>query len=175
VQTKQGGQTETERTLVGDIGELYGSLNGKLTYIVARKVNAPRAVIDDACQFAWTRLVIHARRVDRETVVGWLVSTATREGLKQARRALRDVSLERELDEEGELSVAAREPGPDELAEWRARLDLVRALPVRQQRVLWLKAMGYSYEEIAARELGLTERTVERQIQRGRRALTAAA
>ena len=161
--------------MVADIGELYTALSPKVRRIVARDVNAPKAVIDDACQVAWLHLVLHAARIERGAALSWLATTATREAFKQSRRARRDVSLERELDEEGELGVAARAPGPHDRAEWRERLDLVRRLPVRQQRILWLKAVGYSYEEIAAREAGLTERAVERQIIRGRRGLKAAA
>jgi DNA-directed RNA polymerase specialized sigma24 family protein len=58
--------------------------------------------------------------------------------------------------------------------EWRERLELVHRLPARQQRLLWLKAIGLSYTEIAA-ESGLTVRSVERQLQRGRARLRAAA
>jgi DNA-directed RNA polymerase specialized sigma24 family protein len=57
--------------------------------------------------------------------------------------------------------------------EWREQLALVRRIPERQQRLLWMQGAGSSYEEIAA-ESGLTVRTVERQILRGRDRLRAA-
>jgi RNA polymerase sigma factor (sigma-70 family) len=56
---------------------------------------------------------------------------------------------------------------PSELVERRERLDGIRRLPERQQRVLWLHALGLSYGEIAAHE-GCTTRTVERQLLRAR-------
>ena len=46
--------------MVADIGELYTAVSRKLRHIVSRDVNAPAAVIDDACQVAWLRLVLHA-------------------------------------------------------------------------------------------------------------------
>jgi hypothetical protein len=52
---------------------------------------------------------------------------------------------------------------------------LVRTLHPRQQRYLLLLAAGYSWEEIVSREPGLTHRTLERQIMRGRAHLRAAA
>ena len=56
----------------------------------------------------------------------------------------------------------------------RAQLELLRALPVRQRTVLLLQAAGFSYEE-TAEGLGMSRRTVERQIMRGRRKLRAVA
>ena len=55
----------------------------------------------------------------------------------------------------------------DALVEDREQLKLIRQLPERQQRILWLHALGLSYEEIAA-YTGDTPRTVERQLLRGR-------
>jgi DNA-directed RNA polymerase specialized sigma24 family protein len=52
---------------------------------VARQVNAPTAVIEDACQTAWERLCTHP---DVEPVapsaVKWLVVTAMREAWRRA-------------------------------------------------------------------------------------------
>lgn len=160
--------------MVADIGELYTSFAEGLTRIVASRVSAPSVVIDDACQFAWYRLVVHARRVECDAALSWLVATAIREAIKLARRDQRELSLEAQADEDGELNIASPNPEPDELAEWRERLDSVRRVPARQQRFLWLFAGGYSYEEIAGHETGLSERAVERQIHRGRRALNTA-
>jgi len=161
--------------MVADVGALYRVLAPRLEQTVRHQVRAPVAVVEDACQFAWYRLVCHAHRVEQETALAWLVTTAVHEALKLTRRDQRELSLDEQVDRHGELNVPANVPGPHERAEWREQLELLRRLPLRQQRLLWLQAAGLSYGEIAARQPGLTERTVERQIHRGRSRLRSAA
>ena len=150
----------------GDVGELYGLLAARLERIVRLDVQAPDVVIEDACQFAWSRLLHHRDRVHRETVMSWLARTAVHEALKLLRRDRRELSLDTNCEDD-------RSPGPGspttphELVERRERLAAVRRLPERQQRVLWLNALGLSYAEIAAYE-SCTLRTVERQLLRAR-------
>jgi RNA polymerase sigma factor (sigma-70 family) len=160
--------------MVADVAELYVTCSEKLTRIVRKQVKASSVVIEDACQFAWYRLVRHPQRVEQEAALSWLAITAVHEAIKLARRDQRELSLEGRLDDDGELNVADVTPGPHEQLEFRERLDLVRRLPDSQQRLLWLKAIGLSYEEIAS-EAALTLRTVERQLHRGRNRLRAAA
>lgn len=151
--------------MITDVAELYDVLGERLRHIGAKQVHAPAPVIEDACQFAWCRLICHASRLDPEKVLG----------LKLARRDQRELSLEARADEYGVLRIASPLPGPYEVAKWRERFAQVGELPVLQQRFLWLRAVGYTYDEIAARQPGLTERIVERQIKRGRSRLKAAA
>jgi RNA polymerase sigma-70 factor (ECF subfamily) len=158
----------------GDLGELYVELARRLEQIVRREVRASALLIEDACQFAWWRLVVHAHRVERRAALPWLAKTAIREARKLIRREERDVSLDAQLDGAGEAGIPSRWPGPDQLAEQSAQLELLRALPVRQRMVLVLHAAGFSYEETAA-SLGMSRRTVERQIMRGRHKVRAAA
>ena len=70
---------------VGDVGELYGLLSGRLEQLVRLDVRAPDVVIEDACQFAWSRLLHHRHRVYRETVLTWLARTAVHEAFKLLR------------------------------------------------------------------------------------------
>ena len=124
-------------------------------------------VIEDACQFAWSRLVHHAHRVQPECALAWLAQTARREAVKLVRRDGRDLSLDALAD--GEVLVDhGGGPGPENVFEQRQRLAVVSWLPVRQQRVLWLHALGLSYAEIAA-QTGYSLRTVERQLLRAKR------
>jgi RNA polymerase sigma factor (sigma-70 family) len=132
----------------------------RLENIVRLDVRAPDVVIEDACQFAWSRLLHHREHVQRETVVSWLARTAVHEAFKLVRRAGREAPLEAVIEQASPAS-------PHELVERRERLAGVGALPERQQRVLWLHALGWSYTEIAMRE-GCTLRTVERQLLRAR-------
>ncbi len=157
----------------GDLGELYAELARRLEQIVRREVRAPAPLIEDAWQFAWWRLVVHAHRVDRKAALSWLAKTAVHEALKLTRREERDLSLEARLQGPAEAEMSSRWPGLDQIAEQRAKLELLGALPLRQRMVLLLQAAGFSYEETAG-SLGLFRRTVERQIMRGRQKLRAA-
>lgn len=152
-----------------DVGELYRTLAPELVQIVRGDIRASDAVIEDACQFAWTRLLHHAGRVRRDAVLSWLATTAVREAYKLIRRRDRDVSLE---DIGGPAPETA--PSPEELVELRERLKSIDSLPERQQRLLWLHAIGLSYTEIS-RHTGCTPRTVERQLLRAKRRIREAA
>lgn len=156
----------------GDVGELYGALAPRLSQIVRADVRAPEVVIEDACQFAWSRLVFHAHRIRRETALPWLVSTAVHQAVKLARRDDRELSLEALLDRSPEPLVHLRAPGPEELVDQRERLAAVTRLPPRQQRLVWLQAIGLSYNEMAATE-GDSVRTVERQLLRAKQTMRA--
>ncbi len=148
---------------VGDVGELYALLARRLEQIVRVDVRAPDALIEDACQFAWSRLLHHRHRVHRETVMSWLIHTAVHEAFKLLRRDRRELSLE-VATEEALIPVDVALP---ELIECRERLAELGRLPERQQRAVWLHALGLNYAEIARYE-GCTTRTVERQLLRAR-------
>jgi RNA polymerase sigma factor (sigma-70 family) len=156
-----------------DIGELYRSLATRLERIVRRDVRAPDAVIEDACQFAWSGLVKHHGGVRREAALSWLATTAVREALRLIRCDGRELSLEAAIELAGETVVHADLPGPEELLDQLQRLERIGALPVRQQRLLWLQGLGLSYDEMATHE-GCTTRTVERQLLRAKGKLRAA-
>ncbi len=149
------------------MGELYGLLSRRLEQIVRLDVHAPDAVIEDACQFAWGRLLHHRHRVHRETVLSWLARTAVHEAFKLLRRHRREVPLEAAAEETDPAT-------PAELFERRERLAELGQLSPRQQRALWLHAFGLSYGEIGRYE-GCTVRTVERQLLRGRERVRRAA
>ena len=70
--------------------------------------------------------------------------------------------------------MAAPARTPLELVEMRDELGALGSLPRRQQRLLWLHAAGLTYAEMARHE-GVTLRTVERQLLRGKRAARALA
>jgi RNA polymerase sigma-70 factor (ECF subfamily) len=133
-------------------------------------VRAPDAVIEDACQSAWDRLVRHRNGVQREKVLSWLVTTALHEALKLVDRAERDVSLEAAIEQGTDVASLRNVAAPQKLAEDRERLASLATLPRRQQKLLWLYGLGLSYQEIAQCQ-GSTTRAVERQLHRARAAL----
>ena len=158
--------------MVGDLGELYRLLAPQLRHIVATHVAASEALIDDACQIAWSRLIRRADDVQGEAALSWLATTAVREAFKLARREQLEISLDAELEREGELALPSRAAGPAELIELRDRLGELRRLPERQQRLMWMHGAGFTYGEIAERT-GDTRRTVERQLLRAKGRLAA--
>jgi RNA polymerase sigma factor (sigma-70 family) len=151
---------------VGDVGELYGLLARRLEQIVRLDVHAPDVLIEDACQAAWIRLLHHRERVYHETVLGWLARTAVHEAFKLLRRTRREVPLEA-ADEDTAHAGLESVITLAEVIEHRERLAALGCLPERQQRAVWLHALGLSYAEIGRHE-GCTVRTVDRQLLRAR-------
>ena len=155
---------------IGEVAELYARSAGLVRGQVCSEVTAPDAVIDDACQFAWIRLLHHRHRVGHECAVSWLITTALHEVFKLVRRESHDLSLEQLMEETGDLRINRTAPAPEETVGVRLRLELLRELPERQERLIWLQGLGFSYPEMAV-EADLSVRTVERQLMKGRRNL----
>jgi RNA polymerase sigma factor (sigma-70 family) len=153
------------------VGELYAIHARRLRRMVRSAVRAPDEIIEDACQIAWSRLLVRSEAVRPEATLSWLVTTASREAIKLVRRVDRDVSLEALLEDDVE---PAQSGGTDELVDLRHRLGSVHALPVRQQRLVWLAGFGFSYREMAEQTRS-SRRTVERQLLRAKQALRVAA
>jgi RNA polymerase sigma factor (sigma-70 family) len=178
-----GGDGHDSRLLedVEDVARLYVEEAARVRRLVRTNVTAPSAVIEDACQIAWSRLLIHRARLRRDSARAWLVRVAIREAIKSLHRERREPSLDA-LMEQGGRSDAWRSrdramlPTPsliDDLIEQKDRLESIRALPERQRRLVWLQGLGLSYREMAG-ETGMTRRTVERQLMRARSSLADA-
>lgn len=152
---------ECVETLQG-VAELYAAHAVSVRRLVQLRLSAPDALVEDACQVAWMRLVRHRARVRRESAARWLVQVAAREALRQMDARMREVPLEQLRDDEV--------PAPDlieGLTESGARLGAVERLPDRQRRLVWLQGLGFSYAEMAG-VTGDSRRTVERQLARAR-------
>jgi RNA polymerase sigma factor (sigma-70 family) len=149
-----------------DLARLYRTLAHQLERIVGTGVPTPD-VVDDACQFAWAQLVLHCDRVQQEAALAWLTTTAVREAFRLIRIAEREPSLEALLGVFDESALTGVAVSVEEWFESKERLMALGALPARQQRLLWLQAMGLTYAEMAVHE-GATRRTVERQVLRAR-------
>ncbi len=155
-----------------DVERLYRSHAHRLELIVRHDLHeVPQVVVEDACQFAWSRLVFHAPRIRRDTALSWLARTAVHEGFKLIRRQARELPLQDydENEKRDELPPPSA-VDPHELVEARARLGLTAQIPGRQARIVWLHALGFSYQEISEHS-DCTPRTVERQLLRGRSSL----
>jgi RNA polymerase sigma factor (sigma-70 family) len=164
------------------VARLYVEEAVSVRRIVRMSVTASPAVIEDACQVAWTRLFIHRARLRRESARAWLVRVAIREVIKSLHRERRERSLEALLEQGGRSAAGAAGdagmtlPTPaliEDLVEQKNRLESIQTLPERQRRLVWLQGLGLSYREMAG-ETGMTRRTVERQLMRARSSLAEA-
>lgn len=165
-----------------DVAALYRTFHRRLELTVRAGVSAPDAVIEDACQFAWWGLMRHGGGIEPAAALAWLMTTARREAVHLLRRESAECSLDELIETGAGAAMAAADrsaawaaeaiPGPEEVCERRARLSALAQLPVRQRRILWLRAAGLSHGEIAART-GETPRSVERQLVSGRRRIRA--
>jgi DNA-directed RNA polymerase specialized sigma24 family protein len=100
--------------------------------------------------------------------VSWLITTALHEVFKLVRRDGHDLSLEQLMEETGDLRINRTAPAPQEVVGARLRLELLRELPERQERLMWLRGLGFGYPEMAV-ETDMTFRTIDRQLTRARR------
>ena len=132
-------------TPTSDLSALYSSLSAKLERIVRRDIAGADCVVEDACQFAWTQLARYRHVVCHEAVLAWLTRTASREAFRMIRRGARELSLDALLEAAGECALPPASAGPEETCEARDRLGSVRTVSVRQQRLLWLHAIGTGY------------------------------
>jgi RNA polymerase sigma factor (sigma-70 family) len=180
VQTGEIALAGTSATAGGDsdvvdleLDALYRTLATQVERIVRFAVQAPDPLIEDACQFAWVRLVHNQTRVRADAALTWLVRTALHEAFKLLRRSRREQSLDAELEDRPELPTPDLRPGPADLCEQRERLRLPAELSPYHQRLLWSYGLGLKYAEIAARD-GVPQRVVERQLARARASLRAA-
>jgi len=161
-----------DRECVGtlqEVEELYAAHAVRIRRLVGLRLAAPEALIEDACQVAWMRLVRNRARVRRRSAARWLVEVAAREALRQLGAGERDLPLE-QVDDPPQSAPDLLE----QLTESRVRLGTLHRLPERQQRLVWLQGLGFSYAEMA-NVTGDSRRTVERQLARARRRLAGVA
>lgn len=150
------------------IAALYATLQPQLWRIVARNLSVDEALLEDACQTAWSRFLDHGAELAAGTELGWLSTTATRAALRllRAQRLTEPLPIEGRPDGNG----AGVPDDPERALELSERLAEIRELPPRQRRAVWLQGLGYEYAEIAA-ATGDSCRTVERHLTRARQRL----
>jgi RNA polymerase sigma factor (sigma-70 family) len=149
----------------GDEDALYRRYHRNLQHAVARAVNAPRELIEDACQTAWT--IMLRSQPDRYAIFTWLRVVATHEAYRLS-RAHRTPHLEDIDHSEGWDAVIADRVTIDDTLEARRALERLAELPPRQRRDLALRVAGFTYREIAQLTGGRTYTNVNKHLRKAR-------
>lgn len=152
--------------LRGDEDELYRQHHHDLRRAVAHAVNAPRELIEDACQNAWT--IMLRTQPDRTSIFGWLYVVASREAFRLCERERRNLHLETMLPDGSWDAVIADAFSIDDILEAREALTILAGLSERQRADLTLLVAGFSYREIAQMTGGRTQTNVNKHIAKGR-------
>ena len=156
----------------GDEADLYERHHQALLIAVSHAINGSGALIEDACQTAWTILL--RRQPDRSSVFAWLYVVAIHEAYRLSAVERRELHLE-DLAIEGDWDtiLAGRVTVDDQLEALEA-LRTLAALPDRQRRDLSLRVGGFSYREIAAMTGGRTFTNVNKHLVKARTAIRRA-
>jgi RNA polymerase sigma factor (sigma-70 family) len=149
----------------GDEDHLYRRHHRNLQRAVARVVNAPRELIEDACQSAWTILL--RSQPDRATIFAWLRVVAIHEAYRLC-AAERGAHLEDLDHSQGWDAVIAGRVTIDDAIEARRALRSLAALPERQRQDLFLRVAGFSYGEIAQISGARTYTNVDKHLRKAR-------
>src|SRR5215208_5531471 len=158
--------TETTPPARGDEAELYRRHHRDLHRAVAHAVNAPRELIEDACQNAWAILL--RAQPDRTSIFGWLYVVATREAFRLCERERCHVHLEAMFPAGSWDAVIADAFSIDDIFEVHEALEVIASLPARQRADLTLLVAGFSYVEIAELTGGRTYTNVNKHIAKAR-------
>jgi RNA polymerase sigma factor (sigma-70 family) len=149
----------------GDEDHLYRRHHRNLQRAVARIVNAPRELIEDACQTAWT--IMLRNQPERAAIFAWLRVVAIHEAYRLC-AAERGAHLEDLLRSQGWDAVIADRVTIDDALEARRALRSLAELPARQRQDLSLRVAGFSYREIGQITGGRTYTNVNKHLAKAR-------
>ena len=146
----------------GDEADLYRQHRAGLQRAIAGAVNASPALIEDACQTAWTKF-LH-RQPNRQTALGWLYVVALHE-------AYRLSTIQRHEHQPTNRNLDSTIPDRvslDDQLQAREALRALAQLPRAQRRDLTLRVAGYSYRDIAQLTGGRTYTNVSNHLVKAR-------
>jgi DNA-directed RNA polymerase specialized sigma24 family protein len=151
----------------GDEADLYRQHHRDLERTVARVVNAPGELIEDACQTAWAILL--RCQPERSAILAWLRVVAIHEAYRLLVIQRRDARLDRLASDSGGWHEVIADPRTlDVLLEAREALCLLAGLPEPQRDDLVLLVAGFSYREIADLTGGRTFTNVNKHLAKAR-------
>lgn len=144
--------------------ELYRRHHRDLQRAVSCAVDAPRELIEDACQNAWTILLW--AKPSRASILTWLYTVATHEANRLCEAERRYAPLDTVLPARSrEAAIAC---SIDDILEAREALEILASLPDRQREDLTLQVAGFSYKEIGQMTDGRTPSTVRKHLAKAR-------
>jgi DNA-directed RNA polymerase specialized sigma24 family protein len=160
-----------------EIGAFFAANATRLPTMVRARAHAPEHVIEDACQTAWTILLRRPDITLDQRGLAWLATVATHHAWRTAAYpdeiptgSFQDAGHDGELGEPAHPDTPSAEDRAIARIEHRERLAAVATLKPREREALYLKGLGYSYNEIA-QLTNSTYTAVNRRITEGRRAL----
>lgn len=133
----------------GDEHELFERYSERLRRTTQLAIRTTPDIVDDACAFAWMKLLSNQPR--RETVYAWLKTVARNRALRldqlERDHARRSVSVD--LNSGSDYLIAA-ERGRAEVAQGMLELrERLQELPPRQREIVFLHAAGWRDSELA--------------------------
>jgi DNA-directed RNA polymerase specialized sigma24 family protein len=163
-----------ERT--SEVEAFYRAHRGTLERKVSSRVSgASRALIEDACQQAWTILLLRPDIILDYRGLAWTALVATREAWRTTNPGEVPAGAYGLPDDHGIVPELGPDPSPDveesiiDRERHRARVRLLAELKPVERQALALKALG-SYTEIGE-ITGATYTAVNRRLTEGRAAL----
>jgi DNA-directed RNA polymerase specialized sigma24 family protein len=171
--------TSDSRVATDEIAHLYRQHHRDLQRAVAAAVRAPRELIEDACQNAWTIMLRYQPR--RATWFAWLRVVAIHEAWQQCARSRNERPAGAFISPDASEIGAYEYPDPpadsrdipDQVADrirHVQRLADLAAIKPTDRRTLYLMGLGYRYAEIME-ITGASYTAVNRRVTEGRRAL----
>ncbi len=135
----------------GDEERLFERYDKRLRRATQLSVNTSPDIVDDACAFAWMKLLANQPR--RETLFGWLKVVARNEALRLDGLVRGVASLGHAPADEGAVPEPAAVRGRLETVQGMLEVrERLAALPARQRDLVFLHAAGWRYQELAERE-----------------------
>jgi RNA polymerase sigma factor (sigma-70 family) len=139
----------SERPQQGDEHELFERYEARLRRETKLAIFTTPEIVDDACAFAWMKLVENQPR--RETVFPWLRTVARNKALELDRLARGEASRQVGLHfrNGAEVPIPARRGRPEVTQGMMELRERVQQLPPRQREMVFLQAAGWRYSELA--------------------------
>lgn len=150
----------------GDEDQLYRQHHRNLNRAVARVVHAPRELIEDACQTAWTTLL--RTQPERRAIFAWLRIVAIYEAYRLCASERRHLHLDAMAPAGSSEAAIGRTHSIDDTLAAHDALQILASLPERQRTDLTLLVAGYSYAEIAKITGGRTYTNVNKSLVKAR-------
>jgi DNA-directed RNA polymerase specialized sigma24 family protein len=149
----------------GDEDALYRRHHRNLKRAVARVVNAPRELIEDACQTAWA--IMLRSQPDRDAIFAWLCVVAIHEAYLLS-RAHRAPHLEDLCDGDGWDAVIAGRGRSTTQSRRAAHWNASPSCRQRQRRDFALHVAGFTYREICKITGGRSYTNVNKHLRKAR-------